>query len=131
MPTNLFVEVFSRRTRKSVIARQGIRVNLVGGREYSTVDLFREAIFSSMSAFRKAANHLRQEQHALEDRTRRKPAGKTAEEPACVRRVSEPPEIRDEIKPIHVNMPRADKFMQSRAAMRATQAALLNPAPRC
>lgn len=57
-------------TFKLVVLRnsEGVAESLVSGGEYTTADHFRKAIFVSRSAFPKAANHLRQQQHRLEER---------------------------------------------------------------
>src|SRR5713226_7600109 len=75
-------------------------------------------------------DHLRQQERGLQKRTRRESSGQAAKQPACFRRVLEPPNIRHERNPIHVDMLARDEFHQTGAAMRVAKAALFDSAPR-
>src|SRR5437868_1744968 len=89
----------------------------------------RTLLKTSIAALQPTPNHLRQQERSLQDRSRGESPGKSAKKPAGLRRIVEPPEIRNEPEMIHVNMLGVDEFQQPGAAMRSAKSALLHAAP--
>src|ERR1700682_6345591 len=82
-----------------------------------------------VAALEETANYLRQQQHGLKNRAGGKSAGKTPKQSALFGTVVEPPEIGNEREAIHMYMPRAHEFQQSRAPVCAAQTTLLDSTP--